>query len=110
AGENLHRSSPRVVPHKFLVDFQNAFELAVECSAVNMGEVEIGGGLSVDSELVLIHYFVNGAGGDVARYQVAVFGIPLFQKVPAFRLGNTERVSLVALLFGDPNPATLAAG
>ena len=50
AGEDLHRHFARIVADKLLVDFQNAFELAVQRFAVDVGEVEIDHGLAVEAQ------------------------------------------------------------
>ena len=73
AGEDLHGDVARIVADEFLVDFEDAFELAVEGLAIDVGEVEVDHGLAVDAEAVLVDDFVDGAGGDVAGDEVAVF-------------------------------------
>ena len=59
---------------------------------------------------MLVNHFVDGAGGDVARHQVAVLGIPLFQEVPALAFGDALGIALVARLLGHPDAAAFAAG
>src|SRR5260370_21803177 len=109
AGENLHWRLVGIIPVKLLINFQDNFEFAVERGAVNMRQVEIGGGLSVNSQSVLVNDFVNGARRYVAGNKVAVFRIPLFEEVPAFRFGNAKRVTLVTLFLGDPDASAFAA-
>ena len=50
AGEDLHGHFARIVADKLLVDFENAFELAVQRGAVDVGEVEIDHRLAVDAQ------------------------------------------------------------
>jgi hypothetical protein len=88
AGKDLHRDIARVVADKLLIDLKNAFELAVQCGAVDVRQVEIDHRLAVKAQTVLVDDLVNGACGDVARDEVAVLGIPLFQKVKALSLWN----------------------
>src|SRR5712692_1019088 len=109
AGENLHGRVARIVADKLLVDFEDAFQLAVESFAVNMRQVEIDHRLAVDAEVVLVHNFENCAGGHVARHEVAVFRIPLFEEIPAVTLRNGLGVAFVALSFRNPDASTLAA-
>ena len=110
AGEDLHGHIARIVAHELLVDFEDAFELAVERGAVDVRQVEIDHRLAVDAEVVLVHDLVDGAGGDVARHQVAVLGIPLFQEVPALALGNALEIALVARLSSEPTRGHLRRG
>ena len=109
AGEDLHRHVARIVADKLLVNFQDAFQLAVERLAVDVREVKIDHGLAVDAQVVLVNHFVDVAGGDVTRHQVAVFRIPFFQKVPALVLRNAFPVALVAFGPGHPDAAAFAA-
>ena len=110
AGKNLHGRVARVVAYELLVNFQNAFEFAIKNLAIDVGQVEIDHRLAVDAEVVLVHNFVNGAGRDVARHQVAVLWIPLFQEVPALVFRDCLRVALVARSFRDPDASTFSAG
>ena len=111
AGEDLHGNFARVVADELLVDFENAFELAVESLAVDVGEVEIDHRLAVDAQAVLVDDLEDGAGGDVARDEVAVLGIPLFEEVPAVGLGNAASAArLSSLLARNPDAAAFAAG
>ncbi len=83
AGENLHGDVARVVAHELLVNFEDAFQLAIQNLAVDVGQVEVDHRLAVDAQVVLVDHLENRAGGDIARHQVAVLGIPLFEEVPA---------------------------
>ena len=109
AGEDLHRRVARIVADKLLVDLENAFELAVEDLAVDVGQVEIDHRLAVDAEVVLVDHLVNGAGGDVARHQVAVLRIPLFQEVPALGFGDALGSRLSPGVSRNPDAAAFAA-
>src|SRR5260370_26214857 len=70
AGENLHWGLAGIITDKLLINFQDTFEFAVERGAVNMLQVEIGGGLSVNSHSVLVNAFMNGARRYVVGNQV----------------------------------------
>ncbi len=62
AGEDLHGDFARVVADELLVDFEDAFELAVQRCAIDVGEVEVDHGLAVDAEAVLVDDFVRWRG------------------------------------------------
>ncbi len=109
AGKNLHGRVAGVVAHKLLVDFENAFQLAVENLAVDVGEVEINHRLAVDAEVVLEDHLEDGAGSDVARHQVAVLGIPLFQEIPAFFFRDRLRIAFIACRLRNPDASAFAA-
>ena len=68
AGENLHGHFARIIAHKLFIDFQNAFQLAIENLAIDVGQVEVDHRLAVDSQMVLINNFVNCAGRHIARH------------------------------------------
>ncbi len=72
AREDLHRLHARIDADELLVDLQNAAELVVQRLAVDVRQVEIDHRLAVEPEAQLVHHFVNGARGHVARHQVAV--------------------------------------
>ena len=110
AGEDLHGDFAGVVADELLVDFEDAFELAVERGAVDVGDVEVDHGLAVDAHAVLVDDFEDGAGGDVAGDEVAVLGVPLFEEVPAVGFGDGLGGALVVLVLGDPDAAAFAAG
>src|SRR5205823_1337315 len=81
SGEDLHRGLAWIVADEFLVDLKDAFELAVECRAIDVGKIEISSGLPIDSKSVLVHNLMDSARRYIARDQIAVFGIPLFQEI-----------------------------
>src|SRR4051794_588167 len=109
AGEDLHGHFARIVADEFFVDFEDAFELAVERLAIDVGEVQVDHRLSVDAEVVLVYNFVNGARGHVAGYEVAVFRIPLFKEVPALRFRDLLEGAIVAGFARHPHAAAFAA-
>jgi len=110
AGEDLHRLDAGIDTAEFFIDFENAFELAIESFAVDVRNVEIDGSLAIEAELFLINDAMNGAGGDVARNEVPVFRIPLLEKVEALVFGNGSGGARVAGLFGNPDAAPFATG
>ena len=76
AGEDLHGDVAGVVAYEFLVDFEDAFELAAKRGSVDVCQVEINHGLAsrrCQGHARCKQTLVNGAGGDVARDEVAVF-------------------------------------
>ena len=109
AGENLHGHVAGIVADKLLVNFENAFQLAIENLAIDVGEVEINHRLAIDAEVVFVNHLVNGAGGDVAGHQVAVLRIPLFQEIPALAFGNGFEIALVASRLRHPDAAAFTA-
>src|SRR5882724_6192490 len=52
---------------------------------------------------------MDSAGGDVARYKVAVLRIPLFQEVPALALRNGFEIALVTRCFRYPDASAFSA-
>src|SRR2546423_8474844 len=68
AGEDLHRSVARIIPHKLFVDLKYSFKFAIECRAIDVSEIQIDHGLAVDAEPMLINHFMDGASGDIARH------------------------------------------
>src|SRR5450631_1819110 len=109
AGENLHGRDARIVADKLLVDFEDAFQLAVESLGVDVGEVEVNHRLAIDAEVVLVHHFKNRSSGHIARHEVAVFRIPLFEEVPTVVLRDALWVALVSLRLRNPNASAFAA-
>src|SRR4051794_3203973 len=53
---------------------------------------------------------MDGTGCHVTGNEVAVLGIPLFEKVPALILGNALGLALVAGCFRNPYASTFSAG
>src|SRR5207253_3725870 len=106
--KNLHRRVARIVANKLLVDFEDAFQLAVERLAVNMRQVKIDHRLPVNAELMLVDNFENRARRNVTRDEVAILRIPLLEEVPAITLRNGFGVALVPLSLGNPDPSAFA--
>ena len=102
AGEDLHGRVARIVADKLFVDLENALQLAIEGGAVDVRQVEIDHRLPIDAEVEFVNYFVDGTGSDIARHQVAILGIPLFQEVPALAFRNALGIALVARLAWAP--------
>src|SRR5579863_807895 len=109
-GENFHGLFARVDAAEFFVDFENAFKFAVEGLAIDVGDIEIDGGLAVEAEFFLIDDAVDGAGGDVARNQISVFRIPLLEEVETLVFGNGFYGAGFAGILGNPDAAAFAAG
>src|SRR4030095_9296805 len=109
AGEDFHGRVAGIVADELFVDLENAFEFLVENLAVDVGKVEVDHRLAVDAEIVLVDDLEDGASGDIARDQVAVLGIPLFEEVPALAFGNALGITLVSGRFPDPAAAPLDA-
>ena len=109
AGENLHRRIARIVPNKLLVNFKNAFQLPVKNLAIDVGQVEIDHRLAVDAEVMLVNDFENCASRDIARHEIPVLRIPLFEEVPALALRNRLGIALIARSLRDPHASALTA-
>src|SRR5690349_3368086 len=58
---------------------------------------------------MLVNHFMNRACGDVARNQVPVLRVPLFEEIPSFRFGNAARIAFVSLRLRDPNASAFPA-
>src|SRR5262249_26055898 len=109
ARENLHWRIAWIVTNELLVNLENAFQLAVERLAVDVCDIEIYHRLPIDTEAVLVDNFVDGAGSHIARNQISVLRIPLFQKIPAFANRNGFGIALVARSLRHPNPPAFSA-
>src|SRR5438477_10954762 len=109
AGENLHRRSAWIVAYKLLVNFQNAFELAIESGAINMRQVEIDHRLAINAEIAFINHLEDGAGRNIPRNQIAVLRIPLLEEIPTIAFRNRKRITLVAECPWYPDPPAFAA-
>src|ERR1700730_3927410 len=107
--KNLHWFLARINAEKLFVNFENAFELAVERFAGDVSYVQIHRGFAANTEAFLIHDTVNGACGDITRNEIAILGIPLFEEIEALAVGNCARGTLVARILRHPNASTLAA-
>ena len=59
--------------------------------------------------LMLVHDLEDRARRDVARHEVAVLRIPLFEEVIALIFGNALRIALVARLSRNPHAPAFAA-
>ena len=110
AGENLHGLFAWIDAAEFFVDFEDAFELAIERSAIDVRDVKINSRLAIEAELFLIDDAMNGARGNIAGNEVAIFGIPLFEEVEALVFGNAFGRAFVTGFLGNPDAATFAAG
>ena len=54
--------------------------------------------------------FEDGPGGYVTGDEIPVFGVPLFEEVPAVGFGDGFGDALVVLVAGDPDAAAFATG
>ena len=108
-GKNLHGFYARIDAQKLFVNFQDAFEFAIQRLARDVRHVEIYGGLSVQAEAFLIDDAMNGARGDVARDEIAVFRIPLFEKIKTLAFGNGSRRALIVGISWNPHAAAFAS-
>ena len=109
ARKNLHGHFARIITHKLFVDFQNAFQLAIENLAIDVGQVEVDHRLAVDSQMVLIDNFVDCAGRHIARHQVAVFRIPVLEKIPTIAFRYVTGIAFIARRSRHPHAAAFAA-
>src|ERR1044072_9331543 len=108
AEEDAHRDVARVVADEHLVNFQNRAELLVESLGRDVRQVEVDLILAVDAVAVETD-LEDFARRNVAGDEVAVGWILLFEEVPALRLGDGRRLSLVALRLRHPHAPALAA-
>ena len=74
-----------------------------------MGDVEIDRWFASYSLLQFKNNFVDGPGGYVARNQIAVFWIPLFEEIKALGLRNLFGGALVGGIAWNPDPAAFTA-
>src|ERR1051325_845351 len=105
AGKDAHRHVSRIVAHKHPIDLENRAQLPIQNFSRNMRQIEIDLVLSADAKAVEAH-LKDLARGDVARHEVAVSRIPLFEEVPAFVPRNLGWRPKVALPTRHPNTST----
>ena len=107
--EDLHRCIPRIVADELFVNLENSFQLAIKNLGIDVREIEVNHRLAIYAEVVLVHHLMNGTGGNVARYEIAVFRIPFFEEVPAFALRDRLGIPLIARSSWDPHTAAFSA-
>ncbi len=109
--ENLHRYIPRIDPLELFVNVQNAAKFAIEFRARNMREIQIHTLLIfVDTQTVVHANVENLACSDVARHEIAILGIALFEEVIPLRFGNRFRIARILGLARHPHTAPFATG
>src|SRR5262249_26124067 len=107
--EDLHRHFTWIDALEFLVDFQNATKLLIEHLARQMGQIQIyGQPFDVDRESLVGADVEYLAGRDIARHQVAVLRVTLFENVITLGLGNRTGVACIGRLARHPHPSTFA--
>ena len=107
-GKNLHGRVARIVAHKLFINFENAFQFAIQNLAVDVGQVKVDHRLAINAEMVLVHDLEDGASSYVARHQIPVLWIPLFEEIPALSCRDAFGIALVTRLFRDPDASALA--
>src|SRR5262249_41927232 len=107
--KNLHRRVAWIVAYKLLVDFEDAFQLAIENLAGDVRQVKIDHGFAIDAEIVFVDDFEDRAGRASSRDEVAVLRIPLFEEVPTLALRDRLWIALVAGSLRYPDASALAA-
>src|SRR2546421_3043921 len=108
ARKNSHRHVAWVVADEHLVDFEDRAELAIQSLGRNMRQIEIDLILAIDAIAVQAD-LEDFARGDVARHEVAVSRIFLFQKIPTLALWNRRRRTLITFLLRHPHAPAFAA-
>ncbi len=109
--EDLHRHVARIDALELLVDLQDAAELAVELLARDVRQVEVDAlPVRLDAQALVDADVEDLARGDVARHEVAVLRVALFEEVVALGLGNLARRPRVLRLARHPDAAPFAAG
>ncbi len=109
AGEDAHRHLCRVVTHELAVDLHDAAELDLEHMRVQMADVEVDLVLAVDAEAEVHADVEDLAGGDVARHQVAVLRVLLFEEVPGLAVFiRPDAAAFAADRFGHQAQLVLA--
>ena len=108
ARENAHWHVTRIIPDEHLVDLQDGAELFVERLSRNVRQIEIDLVLAVDAHAGETN-LKDFSRRDIARNQIAIGRIFLFEKIPPLVLGNRGRRSLVVFSLRYPNAATLTA-
>src|SRR5206468_7888542 len=106
-GKDPHRHITRIVTDEHLVNLQDSAELLIECFSGNVSKIQIDLVLAVYSVTVETN-LKDLTRGDVARYEVAVSRILLFQKIPSLRFGNRRRRTGISFRARDPHATTLA--
>ena len=88
-GKNLHRRRAGIGALELLVDFQNAGQLPVQQVARQVGHVEIDAHpVRLRAESLLDADLENLSRGDVARQEVSIFRVALFEEIQPLALGD----------------------
>ncbi len=107
--EHFHRLFARIDAEKLFVNLQNSLEFAVQRLARDVRHVQIHRRLPANPQFLLIYNAVNRARGDVARHQISVLRIPLFQKIKSLCFRNALRRALLCWIPRHPNAPALSA-
>src|SRR6185369_5899745 len=87
ARKDSHRYVTRIVADEHLVNLENRAEFSIESFGGNVRQVEINLVLTTNT-FALDTYLKDLAGRNVARHEVAVSRILLFEEIPALILRN----------------------
>src|SRR6185312_14267536 len=111
--EDLHRLVQRVGADEFFIDLENAFEPGEDGLTAAfldfVAKIEVDH-VSAAHAQALLADFEDLAGGNVARDNVAVLGIPLFQDIVTLVLGDVIGIARIVRLARHPDAAAFAAG
>src|SRR5689334_17803736 len=108
AREDAHGHVTGIVADEHLIDLKNRTELSIEGLGGNVRQVEIDLILPADAHTVETH-LEDRTRRDVARHEIAVRRILLFEEIQSLFFGNRRRRTNVAFTARHPNTSTFTA-
>src|SRR6185503_13176508 len=108
ARKDSHGHVTRIVADKHLVDLENRPQLSVQLRGGNVRQIEKDLVVAAHAKSIDAH-LKDLARRDVARHEIAVRGISLFEEIPALVLRNRRWRSDIALFPRHPHTSTFTA-
>ena len=93
-GKDLHGRVARIDSLELLVNLEDAAQLAVEFAPWNVRQIQVDALPVLLDAQPFVHADIEDlARGDVARHEVAVFGIAILEKIVPLGFGNVARIA-----------------
>ena len=108
AWEDLHRKFCRIVTDELTVDLDDAAELALQVFATKVRKVEEHHVSAANAKAVLHANLEDLTCRDIARHDVSILWVALFEEVVPLGIGDLSWVARVALLARNPHAPALA--
>jgi hypothetical protein len=107
----LHRHFARIDALELLVDLQNPAQFLIQRLSRDVRQIQIHRqSVLLDAQSFPGADVKDLARGDVARHEIAIFRIALFQEIVALALGNILGRARILRALGHPHAAAFTAG